>query len=86
VLVMTEKTMQDTTRTCGRSTTIDPTDCANFAVVYDYSESRTVPYLQLPLLIRCRDCKQLFASDYEEPRCGGCVNRREFSTLPYVAR
>jgi hypothetical protein len=76
---MMEKTMQDTTRTCGTSTTITPTDCAYFTVIYDYSEFDVEQPRQFPLRIRCRTCKQLFVCDYEESHCGGCVARRELT-------
>jgi hypothetical protein len=71
---MTEKTMQDTTRTCGTATTINPFDCA-IAVVFDITEINP----GATLYIRCRTCRQFFGSDHEESHCGSCVARRELT-------
>jgi hypothetical protein len=77
-VLVTEKTMQDTTRTCGTPTTISSVEAANFSVIFDYSDFEiSNPYGQFPLLIRCCTCKQLFASDYEETHCAQCVADRE---------
>lgn len=50
-----------------------PANNNHVQLVIDLSEYHDAP----TLLLVCKGCRQVFQSDWEEPWCGRCVERRE---------
>lgn len=54
-----------------------PIAAEGFTFVIDMGDTGTLPALELPLRLRCRTCRRIFHSDFEEKECARCVALRE---------